>query len=432
MNVQLRLKNRLLPVLVVILLVVYLVDPYRGWLVMLTGLGAMLAFGFFWVFTLRHNLELVHERRYGWASVGDRLEERFVLKNHGWLPAVWVDVDYRTTMPGYLPGRAIGAPAGGELTWVTSGICTRRGVFTLGPLLVRSGDPLGIFEVTFDSPAPRTLLVTPPVLPLPPVSIAPGGRAGESRIRQHAFETSISVSTVREYLPGDSIRMIHWPTTARKNDFFVRILENTPAGDWWIFLDLDARHRYGEGSFSTEEHGVVLAASLAEAGLQRGNAVGLVTQGDGITWLPPHFGEVHHQKIMQALALAKSGELTLAEMLSQARPAFRQNPSLILVSSNLSTDWVAEMLPLIKRRIIPTVLLFDPARYPSGPSTKSSLQALFGHLELQGVSHSLMDPDYFDRPDAQPGRQGRWVWRHTTAGTAVADAVPDNLPWQKV
>lgn len=432
MNVQLKLKNRLLPVLVVVLLTVYLVDPYRGWLVMLTGLGAMLVFSFIWVFTLRQSLALIHERRFGWAKVGDRLEERFVLRNGGWLPAVWVDVDYRTTMPGYHPGRAVGAAAGGELSWVTSGVCSQRGVFSLGPLTVKSGDPLGVFEVTFEYPATTTLLVTPPVLPLPQIRVAPGGRAGESRIRQHAFATSISASNVREYAPGDSIRMIHWPTTARKDEYFVRILENTPAGDWWIFLDLDIRHHFGEGYSSTEEHGVVLAASLAEAGLLRGNAVGLVTQGNDVTWLPPHFGEAHHQKIMQALALAKSGPITLASLLAQARPAFRQNPSLILITSNLSSDWMVNVLPLIKRRIVPTVLLFDPAQYSEGVSTRRAREALLGHLEKQGISSALMDPAYFDRPEAQPGTQGRWVWRRTGSNMAVAETAPDNLPWQKV
>ena len=198
--------------LLVLLVLVYLVDPYRGWLVLITGLGGMLLFGFIWANTLRTNLELIHERRYGWAKVGDRLEERFVLRNSGWLPAVWVDIDYQTTMPNYLPGRAIGLAAKKEVVWVTDGICTQRGVFTLGPLTMQTGDPLGVFTVDYFHSATTTLLVTPPVIPIPKIQIAPGGTAGESRVRQHAFATSVSASNVREYIPGDSIRMIHWPT----------------------------------------------------------------------------------------------------------------------------------------------------------------------------------------------------------------------------
>lgn len=432
MKARLYLKNRLLPVLTVLLLWVYLVDPYRGWLVLFSGLGSLLGFSFIWANSLKHHLELIHERRYGWAKVGDRLEERFELRNPGWLPAVWVDVDYRTTMPGYYPGRAIGVPAGSDLRWTTHGVCTQRGVFTLGPLRLHTGDPLGIFGVEIAYPVTTMLLVTPPVLPLPSIRIAPGGRAGDGKIRQHAFATSVSASNVREYFPGDSVRMIHWPTTARKEDYFVRILEHNPAGDWWIFLDLDARHQAGTGYFSTVEHAVVLAASLAEVGLQRGHAVGLVTQGPELAWLPPQTGEAHHQKIMHTLALAKMGTVPLAAMLAQARPAFRQNPSLILITSNLSSDWVTNVLPLVKRRIFPTVLLFNPDDYPGGNSSKAALDTLLAALAAQGVSHSLMTPQYFNRPEAQPGQQGRWVWRNTASSRAVAAARPAGLPWKKV
>ena len=432
MKARLYLKNRLLPVLVIVLFWVYLVDPYQGWLVLGSGLGSLLVCSFLWAHSLKNHLELLHERRYGWAKVGDRLEERFEMRNTGWLPAVWVDVRYLTTMPGYHPGRAVGVPAGSDLRWTTNGVCTQRGVFTLGPLELHTGDPLGIFGVEFVYAATTTLLVTPPVLPLPAIRIAPGGRAGDGQVRQHAFWTSVSVSNVREYVPGDSVRMIHWPTTARKGDYYVRLLEPTPAGDWWIFLDLDIRHQAGEGYFSTEEHAVVLAASLAEIGLQRGHAVGLVTQGPDLSWLPPHVGEAQHQKIMHALALAGRAELSLASMLAKARPAFRQNPSLILITANLSGEWIPDLLPLVKRRILPSVLLFNPADYNAGQSRAMAVNSLFARLATEGIAHSLMSPKYFDRPEAQPGTQGRWVWRHTASSKAVAAARPANLPWKKV
>ncbi|NIV34314.1 MAG: DUF58 domain-containing protein, partial [Anaerolineae bacterium] len=39
----------------------------------------------------------------------------------------------------------------------------------------------------------------------------------------------MSVSSVREYLPGDSMRWIHWPTTARCDETFVRTFDSTPS-----------------------------------------------------------------------------------------------------------------------------------------------------------------------------------------------------------
>ena len=79
---------------------------------------------------------------------------------------------------------------------------------------------------------------------------------------------------MRDYQPGDPLRMIHWPTSARMGKLFVRTFDGAPAGDWWILLDLEESTLAGSGFNSTEEHAVILAALLADrlGGLRRGAA----------------------------------------------------------------------------------------------------------------------------------------------------------------
>lgn len=425
MHARIRLQNRLLPILAGVVGILYALDHYRGWYVLLLGLGGALLLGYLWARLMAARLEVVHERRYGWAQVGDRLEERFELENHAWLPAAWVEIDAHSSMPGYAPGRAFYSPPNSRLAWTTSGVCTRRGLFTLGPTVLRSGDPLGLFSVEREYPATTTLLVAPPILPLTGIEIAPGGRAGDGRTRRPAFEESVVISHVREYAPGDGLRMIHWPTTARREALFVRRLDSTPASDWWIILDLDRRVQAGEGVDSTEERGVILAASLVELGLRRGHAVGLVTQAGGLAWHPPRFGEAHRQDLMRTLALAAPGEIPLGPLLASARPAIRGSPSLILVTANLAPDWAGELLGLVRRRLIPTVLLLDA---PSSPDPGPLVRVLAG----QGVDPVLVPAALFDRPEAQPGTQGRWVWVRAASSRAAAQTRPADQPWRKV
>ena len=145
---RLRLKARLMPALVGLLLILHLAVPYRGWLILLVGLGGAWLASYLWARSLAHGLRLVREMRFGWAQVGDRLEERFTLVNEGMLPGLWVEVVDHSTVPDYRVSRVSGVGGGSKSRWHTKGVCTRRGLFTLGPTTLRTGDPFGLYTVT--------------------------------------------------------------------------------------------------------------------------------------------------------------------------------------------------------------------------------------------------------------------------------------------
>ena len=98
---RLKLNMRLLPILVGLLLVLQLTVPYRGWLILLVGLGSLWLISFLWARSLSRNLQLTREVRFGWVQVGDTLEERFMLTNLGWAPAVWAEIEDHSTLPDY-------------------------------------------------------------------------------------------------------------------------------------------------------------------------------------------------------------------------------------------------------------------------------------------------------------------------------------------
>ncbi|MCB0153283.1 MAG: DUF58 domain-containing protein, partial [Anaerolineae bacterium] len=299
-----------------------------------------------------------------------------------------------------------------------------RGVFTLGPTTLRSGDPFGLYRVSLFHPDSVTLTVTPPIVPLPAIEVAPGGRAGEGRPRATALERTVNAATVRGYVPGDDLRAIHWPTSARRNTFYVRQFENTPAGDWWIILDLEAKVQAGSGLDSTTEHAIILAASLADRGLRAGRAVGLIAHGQTLTWLPPRQGEPQRLKILQALATAKLGQHPLAELLTD--PTFGRWASLIIITPSTAPGWTETLLPLMRHNATATVLLLDPASFGNEGSATSVTPV----LSALGVSHHLITRDLLDQPNLSPGREGRWEWRVSPLGRAVSVQGPTDMSWK--
>jgi len=428
MTSTLRLNTRLIPLFVLALVIMQLVDPSRVWTILLVGLGGLWLISFLWAWNLSKNLSILREMRYGWAQVGDVLEERFTLMNKGGWPATWVEIQDHSTMPGYDASRATGVGGSGVNQWRNQGICGRRGLYQLGNTSLNTGDPFGIYSVTITDPAKATLMVMPPVVPLPGLEIAPGGYSGEGHPIPDAPERTVSASSVREYVPGDSLRLVHWKTTARRGSPYVRQFDGTPAGDWWILLDLHAASQVGTGADSTEELGVILAASLADRGLRANRGVGLVLNGKRLDWLPPRAGSGQRWEILRRLALVSPGETPLGEVLEHIRPNLGLNTSLVIITPTWNTDWFMALPLLARRGIRPTILLLDRRSFDD----KQDNSMVAAELKKMHLPCHVIPREIFDRPEAKPGKQGGWEWRISPLGHAIPVRAPKDQAWKRL
>ena len=410
------LRAWLLPVLTVAVIITQILEPYRGWRILVVGLGGVFILSWFWAVSLARGIDLTRQMRFGWTQVGDRLVERFTVHNRGWAPAVWALVLDHSTLPDYGVSRGTGISGRDVIRWHTEAVCLRRGLFTLGPTSLRSGDPFGIFSVALDFPVSVPLLVLPPIVPLPSIRVAPGGRSGEARPRTNILDRTVSAASVREYVHGDSRRWIHWRTTARRDDLFVRLFDSTPAGDWWILLDMEGRVQAGHGDDATDEHGVILAASLADRGIRLRRSVGLAAEGEELVWMTPEEGEGQRWEILRSLALVNRGSRPLAEMLSRVGASLGRNASLVIITPSTDTAWVEALVPLVRQGAVPTVMLLEPGSFGG----TESLEAVEIALQNLGIMYYEIGKDVLNRPEARPGRQGQWEWRVLGTGKAIA------------
>jgi uncharacterized protein (DUF58 family) len=432
MTPQIRLNSRLIPLLTTLVLFMQLVDGSKVWLTLLICLGGAWGVAWLWARSLGRNLKLTREMRFGWAQVGDTLEERLTLDNDGWAPALWVEINDQSNLPEHTLNQVTGVGSMGRNQWHSRTVCTRRGLYTIGPTSLEATDPLGIYTTHLHDPAFTHLIVMPPIVPLPPIEVAPGGRSGDGRPRHNAPERSVSAASVREYVPGDSLRSIHWPTTARRDETFVRILDGTPAGDWWVILDLDRRTQVGKGWDSTVEFGVILAASLAERGLHENQAVGLAANAENLLWLQPRAGENYRWEVLRALALVNPGETAFAVLLERIRPNISQRSSAILITPDVRGGWIPPLLQWLWRGIVPTVLLLDPVSFGAPPDETCTAETTANQLNQMGIACSVITRDMLDRPELRPGQHGQWEWRIMPTGRAVPIHKPSDVNWKSL
>lgn len=389
-----QLNVRLLPVFVVVLAILYALTHYRGWLVFLIGTAGLWLLAFLWVYSLERGLSIERKIHMAWANVGDSVPEQLMVVNKSRFPAVWVEItDEVDTW--VAPIRLV-SDVGPRLTRRRhpSHLFKRRGLYTLGPTRLRTGDPFGIYSLTLHDQHSSTILVTPPQLPLTRLKIAPGGWAGDRQRRRSALVREISDAGVRNYVPGDSLRQIHWHASAHHDTLIVRQLEAATSEDWWIFVDLDATVQAGTDQDSTLELSVVLAASLATRGMKEHRRVGLAMVGPHLTWLEPRSDPAHRWRILRALAMAEAGNRPLADLMTLGQGRAVQTATLIVITPTTNPNWVATA-GLSGRDSRITTLLVDPGEFDSPFIQRPVVTALArSGIPFASIPRSLLEEAY--------------------------------------
>jgi uncharacterized protein (DUF58 family) len=417
---RMRLRKPIFLILIAFLLGLQVMDPSETWTILLVGFAGTLVIAYVWARALGRDVELRRETRLRWVQVGGQIEERITLSNGFLLPAAQVEFMDQSTLPGFDASRSTSINAGYFDQWTLSATCKQRGLYYLGGAEISTGDPFGIFEVTVRDSKRTSVLVLPQIASLPELRIAPSGSQGDGQPRRNASERTIHAATVREYIHGDSMRVIHWPTTARLNKLFVRLMESTPEGDWWILLDLDKQYMLGEGWDSVEEQCVTLAASLADRGLHLRKSVGLIGNSRELIWLTPQKGEGQRWGIMQALATASPSDLDLGSVLERAHSSLGRQHSLIIITASTKLDWTKTLLPVTKHNSVPTVMLLDLAPYG-----EASAEQAAAFLEERGVICHVIPQGIMELPKTET-LPAKGTWQTTPTG----DLIP--LPTGKV
>jgi uncharacterized protein (DUF58 family) len=359
--------------------------------------------------------------------VGDRLEERFTMHNASWLPLLWAEFDDASDLPGYAVGRVASCGGSDTMRWATEAECTRRGVFTLGPWSLHIQDPFGFFSLTLAHEETQAIVVYPPVVHLPDIVLPKGLASGAARARWRAVTSTIDASQTRFYQPGDPLHQVHWPSTAHKGDWIVREPEAQVSGDLWIVLDLDQAVQAGTGQESTEEYGIILAASLADRTLRQNRAVGLVAHGDELAFVPMGRGKGHMWRLLSSLAEVRAGGTRrLADVLSSIGQNLGQSTTVLVITPSCELDWLDALLPLTRRGIVPTAVLLDPESFtgeletPDARTWSLRARAMRERLIGAGITTHVIPQGYPFHYVTQPERCGHWEFKTTPMGRAIA------------
>lgn len=372
--------------------------------------------------------------KFGAVQVGDELEEVVELTNDSFIPVVWAEFVDQSDLPGYTVGsvRAIGGSS--RIEWTAHAVCKRRGVFQLGPWSILIGDPFGIFEIKLTFTDPVEILVLPQISALPAGFLSRLGQAGDmQRMNQPKHTDTNQAFGVRTYNPGDSLHRVHWPTTARRNELFVKSFEPESIQKVWLLVDLDRREQVTLGEDidqNTVEFMAMLTASLAGQLLRTKLSLGLLASGEPMRVILPQSGQTQYWRILRDIARMQPVEMPLAQLIQRAGALIQRDSSVIVITPSTRMDWISTLaeMPTTQGRTNQSVIWVNPMSF--GSTVFQS--AILSHQVLAGLQNRGIACQVLQRGDLKPisgafGRLNKWEFKTLGTGRVIVQHQPGQV-----
>jgi uncharacterized protein (DUF58 family) len=300
------------------------------------------------------------------AFPGETFEMTIRVSNRKLLPLTWLEA--RDSIPTAMP-LARGAlmpthdPAIGTLDNVLSLRwyervsrrysleCTRRGIYSLGPVHLRSGDLFTLFEAHETAEQGDRLVVYPRIWPLDELGVPSKEPFGESGAHRRCLEDPLRTAGVRAYYPEDSLRRIHWKATAHRGELQVRVFEPAATLCLVIVLNVATFAHHWQGSIpELLERAISVAASLATWAIGQKYKVGLAANGclplsDQPIRIPPGRAPGQLAAILESLAgVTGFATLSVQELIRRESPRLPWGATMVVVTGIVTKDLSAAIL----------------------------------------------------------------------------------------
>ena len=182
------------------------------------------------------------------------LTPRFLFTAIEWCPLASPDREHKRFLVGAVPPRA-------SVVARYSEQCYQRGQHSFGPVVLETSAPFGLFRARRQVHVPLDVVVYPEVFPsagIRTTSVPADGRNLPSPARSTG-----EFRGAREYQSGDSLRAVHWRSSARQDELMVKEHDRSP--ETQVTVAFDATKSFGVGKETTLEYSIKLAASIARA-----------------------------------------------------------------------------------------------------------------------------------------------------------------------
>jgi len=170
----------------------------------------------------------------------------------------------------------------------------------------------------------------------------------------------------REYHPGDDVRRMDWPVTARTTVPHIRETIADRELETWVVVDLSPSLDFGTARCEKRDLAVAATAAVAHLTGRGGNRIGaLVTTGEQVVRLPAQSGRAHTttllRRVVQTPRSSRGRRGDLAAVIEMLRRPPRRRGFVVVVSDFLGElSWERPLRALAVRHDVLAIEVLDP------------------------------------------------------------------------
>ncbi len=256
-----------------------------------------------------------------------------------------------------------------------------RGRYAIEETEIVIEDPFGLERITVELPPGASILVYPRLVDVDRLFSESGARTPEGRRLLFRRPTGFDLHSVRDYQQGESLRRVHWPTTAKRGQLMVKELEDSPRDETAVLLDADAAVVTGTAPDSSFELAVRAAGSIVKSHAARGRRAALLVNASRPTYQRVHsFDGDWHRALELLAAVEPDGHSPVANMLAdEAGPAARA-VELTVVTSALSPRLVDRLAHRALGNHPASLVYVDPGSFARVKAASALHPATAAHL----------------------------------------------------
>jgi len=174
----------------------------------------------------------------------------------------------------------------------------------------------------------------------------------------------IELDEVREYSPGDDVRLIDWNVTSRMGSPYTKTFREERELSLFLVADVSASMYAGSGESGKDETALLAFATLALSAVANNDRVGAVFYSDRIEkWVAPGKGRKHiHRLLNDYIGFAAAGRGSdLALALRTIGQSLKRRGICVILSDFKTEGYWHEMALLARRHDVIAVRIMDPA-----------------------------------------------------------------------
>ena len=174
----------------------------------------------------------------------------------------------------------------------------------------------------------------------------------------------MTFSEVREYNPGDDIRLIDWNVTARTGSPFVKVFEEERELTVFLVVDISASGEFGSGSQLKRDYGAEVASVLGFSAIKNNDKVGLILFSDRVEkYILPKKGKSHVLRVIRELlyTVPKGSKTSIKVALDYLLKVAKRKCVVFLISDFLDDSYLRSLKIANKKHDLITIQLLDPA-----------------------------------------------------------------------